>query len=100
LKRSALLQSADFGWAKITHPFHPLRGQSFRVLKARRVAGKDTLILQGTPRGSFAVPREWTDHGDPCLYASHKLPVLSLECLQELLEMVDPPAGERGKEGS
>jgi hypothetical protein len=31
------------------------------VLKARCVAGVDTLILRDAERGSFAVPREWTD---------------------------------------
>jgi Family of unknown function (DUF5372) len=33
------------------------------VLKARCVAGVDTLILRDdAERGSFAVAREWTDH--------------------------------------
>ena len=53
------------GWATITHPFHPLRGQRFEVLKTRRVAGTDTLILRHPDRGSYAVAREWTDWGLP-----------------------------------
>ena len=53
------------GWATITHPFHPLRNQRFEVLKTRRVAGTDTLILRHPDRGSYTVAREWTDWGLP-----------------------------------
>jgi hypothetical protein len=53
------------GWAEIRHPFHPLRGQRFEVLKKRRVAGIDTLILRELKRGSFSIAREWTDWADP-----------------------------------
>ncbi|UUM21567.1 Y4bD/Y4pK family protein [Mycoavidus sp. SF9855] len=53
------------GLAEILHPFHPLRGQRFPVLKTRRVAGIDTLILSHAERGSFSIPREWTDWGAP-----------------------------------
>jgi uncharacterized protein DUF5372 len=53
------------GWAEIRHPFHPLKGQRFLVLKERRVAGVDTLILRNAERGSFAVAKEWTDRATP-----------------------------------
>src|SRR5262252_1870113 len=56
--RTALEPSSPFGWAEIRHPFHPLRGQRFEVLKKRRVAGVDTLILRELERGSFSVARE------------------------------------------
>jgi len=56
------------GWAEIRHPFHPLRGQRFLVLKERRVAGVDTLILRNAERGSFAVAKEWTDRARPSPY--------------------------------
>jgi hypothetical protein len=46
---------------EIRHPFHPLRGQRFEVLKKRRLAGIDTLILREMKRGSFSIAREWTD---------------------------------------
>jgi Family of unknown function (DUF5372) len=52
------------GWAEIRHPFHPLRGQRFPILKSRRVSGAETLILREPSRGSFAVRREWTDLAD------------------------------------
>ena len=75
------------GWAEIRHPFHPLRGQRFEVLKKRRVAGVDTLILRELERGSFSVAREWTDWADPTLSDSFGLPSQQLDT-QSLLELV------------
>jgi len=49
------------GSAEVTHPFHPLRGQRFVVLKLRRVSGVETLSLRHPDLGSFAMRREWTD---------------------------------------
>jgi hypothetical protein len=63
--QTALDHSKHLGWAEIVHPFHPLRGQRFPVLKKRRVGGVDTLILRGLERGTFSVAREWTDWADP-----------------------------------
>src|SRR5689334_25197971 len=63
LARTALDHSSHLGWAEIRHPFHPLRGQRFEVLKKRRIAGVDTLILRESKRGSFSIAREWTDWG-------------------------------------
>ena len=75
------------GWAEIRHPFHPLRGQRFEVLKKRRVAGVDTLILRELERGSFSIAREWTDWADPPLSESPCFPPQRLEALA-LLELV------------
>ena len=63
--QTALDRSSDLGWAEIRHPFHPLRGQRFEVLKKRRIAGVDTLILRERECGSFSIAREWTDWADP-----------------------------------
>src|SRR6266704_769025 len=65
--RTALDRNSHLGWAEIRHPFHPLRGQRFQVLKARRIAGIDTLLLRELDRGSFSIAREWTDWADPSL---------------------------------
>jgi len=35
------------------------------VLKIRKVSGVETLSLRHAERGSFAVPREWTDWAPP-----------------------------------
>ena len=75
------------GWAEFRHPFHPLRGQRFEVLKKRRVAGVDTLILRESERGSFSVAREWTDWADPTLSDSLGLPPQKLDA-HSLLELV------------
>jgi hypothetical protein len=79
------------GWAEIRHPFHPLRGQRFRVLKARRVAGVETLILRELQRGSFAVVREWTDWAAPSSGRVPSLPPrrLDIEPLLELVALVE-----------
>jgi hypothetical protein len=53
------------GSAEVTHPFHPLRGHRFVVLKVRRVSGVETLSLRHSELGSFAMPREWTDWARP-----------------------------------
>jgi hypothetical protein len=79
------------GWAEIRHPFHPLRGQHFEVLKKRRVAGVDTLILRELERGSFSVAREWTDWADPSLSDSLGFPPrrLDAELLLELATLLE-----------
>ena len=74
------------GWAEIRHPFHPLRGRRFEVLKKRRIAGVDTLILRELERGSFSVAREWTDWADPRLSDSLGFPIRRLDA-QLLLEL-------------
>src|ERR1700683_3583441 len=64
-RRTALLSSQPLGSAEVVHPFHPLRGKRFDVLKTRRVAGIERLSLQDPILGSFAMPREWTDWASP-----------------------------------
>jgi hypothetical protein len=85
--RTALDPSSPLGWAEISHPFHPLRGQRFEVLKKRRIAGVDTLILRELERGSFSVAREWTDWADPPLSDSLGFPRQRLDA-PSLFELV------------
>jgi hypothetical protein len=79
------------GWTEIRHPFHPLRGQRFQVLKARRIAGIDTLLLRELGRGSFSIAREWTDWADPSPYNSLDLAPrrLDADLLFELATLVE-----------
>jgi hypothetical protein len=65
VSETALLSHQPLGSAEVTHPFHPLRGQRFVVLKVRRVAGVETLSLRHHDLGSFAIAREWTDWAPP-----------------------------------
>jgi hypothetical protein len=78
------------GSARITHPFHPLTGQSFPILQGKRISGIDTLFLRGSDRGTFAVPREWTDQADPSPLAALGLPptILEARCLLTLVGLL------------
>ena len=101
-EQTALLPHSPWGWAEISHPFHPLRGRRFEVLKKRRVAGVDTLILRELERGTFSVPREWTDWADPSPYDSLTLPPhrLAADCLFELVALLDAlPASRPSSSG-
>ena len=90
-EQTAPVHSSAWGWAEIVHPFHPLRGQRFEVLKKRRIAGVDTLILRELERGTLSIPREWTDWADPTPYDALTLPPprLAADCLFELVALLD-----------
>jgi hypothetical protein len=78
------------GWATVTHPFHPLLGKRFLVLKKRRVGGQEVLSLFDEPNGTVALPREWTDHAPPSPYATvlEPAPVLDVAGLIKLRELL------------
>jgi hypothetical protein len=78
------------GWATVIHPFHPLLGKSFLVLKLRKVGGREVLSLFDEHTGTVALPREWTDQAPPSPYASvlEQAPVLHVACLLKLQELV------------
>jgi len=61
------------------------------VLKKRRVAGVDTLILRDSKYGSFSIAREWTDWADPSMYDSLNFPPrrLDAESLFELVTLLE-----------
>ena len=88
---NALKDIKDLGWATITHPYHPFKGQRFKVLKRRKVAGEDTIIIQGSYRGTFAVPSDLTDQADPNPYDRLNIPnpILSFRCLLALTELIE-----------
>jgi hypothetical protein len=67
------------------------------VLKKRRVAGVETLILRELERGTFSVPREWTDWADPSPYDPLTLPPyrLAADCLFELVALLEALPGSR-----
>jgi len=79
------------GFAEICHPFHPLRGQRFEVLKERRVSGVDTLILRILERGTFSIPREWTDCDCPSGHSSVSFPPrrFDADALLDLVALLD-----------
>ena len=71
------------------HPFHPLRGKHFAVLKSRHVRGVECLVLRGSESGTFAVPREWTDQAQPDAYRDAEVEArfLKLESLLSIVEL-------------
>ena len=84
------------GSAEVTHPFHPLRGQRFVVLKLRRVSGVEMLSLRDSDLGTFAMNREWTDWAAPEAQAvTAATPLLidafGLVALAELVESILSP---------
>ena len=77
------------GSAEITHPFHPLRGRRFVVLKIRKVSGIELLSLRDADLGSFAIAREWTDWAVPERAADFQPPlILTAEGLVALAEQL------------
>ena len=78
------------GWATITHPFHPLLGKRFLVLKVRRVGGHEVLSLFDEDKGTIALLREWTDQAPPSPYSSvlDKPPILHATYLLKLCELI------------
>ena len=69
------------------------------MLKKRRVAGVDTLILREPECGSFSIAREWTDWADPSVYEMFGLPPsrLDAESLLELVTLLDHLTGRGEK---
>jgi hypothetical protein len=99
--RTAHGAGESWGWAVITHPFHPRRGERFRVLKTRRYGGQATLILEGGEGGTFSILEEWTDQAAPTGAGAARL--LSAPALLELVQLVRQwkasaaPAARQGK---
>ena len=84
---TAQVVSSNLGWAEIRHPYHPLCGQRLEVLKQRRVAGVDTLILRQSQYGTISIAREWTDWADPSVYEMLGWPTGHFEA-ESLLRLV------------
>lgn len=88
--RTTLFEQPPSGWVVITHPFHPLRGQRFELLKEKRHAEGQILMLRGTSRGTFGVPLDWTDRAPPS--QTDLLEWRSLVQLADLLERLQEVA--------
>jgi hypothetical protein len=71
------------------------------VLKTRRVGGVDTLILRSASSGSFAVPRAWTDRGEPSPWQviGKNPPIFSAPSLCSLVELMNSLSAQDDPEG-
>jgi Family of unknown function (DUF5372) len=78
------------GSIEVTHPFHPLRGQKFVVLKLRTVSGVTTLSVRHPDLGSFAIREDWTDWSVSASPSSRSLmiDVFGLAALAEIVEAI------------
>jgi len=59
--RIAQILNNDLGSATITHPFHPLCGKSFKVLKIRKFPSGRFFSLLTEDDDVFCVPESWID---------------------------------------
>ena len=89
-RQTALLANSSLGLATVTRPFHPLFGQTFEVLKVRRLTGRECLSLRHPERGSLAILRDWTDWAPPGASpppgsAPLRFDAFGLICLAELV---------------
>nr|WP_253308956.1 DUF5372 family protein [Rickettsia endosymbiont of Ceutorhynchus assimilis] len=85
------------GYATITHPFHPWKGQSFKVLSTGKSDGRDILRVRVSIDDIKAIPRDWTDRADPDPYETltNLSPVLSFSHLRELVELIRSSRGKK-----
>ena len=88
---NALKDNRILGWAEITHPYHPLLGKKFPIVNEKQIGGIETLFLKGTSSGTFPMPKDWTDQVPPPLYEMLNIepPILKIECLLKLVDIVD-----------
>jgi len=89
-KQKALEHSKDLGYATILHPFHPLYGQSFPILKVRRVNGTRRYSLQAGD-DIFAVPETWISDTGTSVYSESYFDPCSIQNLLELANLLKKP---------
>ncbi|WP_349878195.1 DUF5372 family protein [Micromonospora sp. HUAS YX12] len=72
----------------ITHPFHPLRGQSLVVLFTQRRRHGLFFVCEVEGRRRITVAQDWTDRGVPA--SSDRLAVEGLSAARALIDKIDP----------
>jgi hypothetical protein len=88
--QTTLASNPSLGWALITHPFHPLKGQRLAILKIRKVSGREVFSLYDEQKGSLPIPRDWTDQAvlSPEAGLIEPAPILDARCLFKLHDLV------------
>jgi len=84
----------------VTHPFHPLKGQTFEVLAVRNNWGGDRVSYLDAAGRLRTLPVEWTDaHGpDPVVMAGAGLAFFRADLLRHLRKLIDEEVAR--KEGA
>lgn len=72
----------------ITHPFHPLKGQSLVVLFTQRRRHGLFFVCEVEGRRRITVAQDWTDRGVPA--TSDRLAVEGLSAARALVDKIDP----------
>ncbi|WP_269456552.1 DUF5372 family protein [Micromonospora krabiensis] len=72
----------------ITHPFHPLRGQSLVVLFTQRKRHGLFFVCEVEGRRRITVAQDWTDWGVAAF--SDRLAVEGLSAARALIDKIDP----------
>jgi hypothetical protein len=82
----------------VTHPFHPLRGQSFDLLAVRNNWGGDRVSYAGPEGRLRTLPVEWTDVVEPDLVVTVGAgrAFFRIDRLRQLRRLIDECA--RGQE--
>jgi hypothetical protein len=75
----------------VTHPFHPLKGQTFEVLAVRNNWGGDRVSYLDAAGRLRTLPVEWTDvHGpDPVVMLSAGRAFFRADLLRQLRKLID-----------
>lgn len=82
-QQKALNHNRDLGTVTILHPYHPLYGQSFPILKIRKVDGQRRYSLRSED-DVFSVPESWiTDTGQDVFSETY----FNADAMKSLLEL-------------
>ena len=73
--------------ATILHPYHPLFGQSFPILKIRKLYGQRCYSLQSED-DIFSVPESWTRDTSQDFFAEAYFDTDSIKLLLELATLL------------
>jgi hypothetical protein len=78
------------GFVTIIHPYHPLRGQRYEVVRIRRGADPD-VILRLVDGSHAAIALSWTDYRSeaPDTQPSADPPLLDLNGLRRAAQLVE-----------
>jgi len=81
----------------VTHPFHPLRGQTFEILAVRNNWGGDRVSYLDTRGRLRTVPVEWTDiHApDPVITVGAGRALFRADLLRQLRRLIDEQTAQR-----
>ena len=76
---------------RVTHPFHPLRGQEFRLLEAKHCWGLSRALCEGDDGQVVSFPLAWTDYQgqDPFVAVSAGRSAFRVADLLELADLLE-----------